>query len=219
MAEALRAAAAIAAAVGTVAGASAVTIAVVAGPGPGFAGYVSEAGIGTSPYASTYRLGVFGLAAALLLLAAALPAALRLGAALLAASGACTVLSGAVTCSDGCPLPPFERATLADLAHGGASIAAVAGTVFAMLALTVSGGASRPLRRLSATAATVALPLSAAVGVAMLVVGRGSVVGLVERVLLADVALWMLASAVTIGWRFSPARRALPRGLNGPPRC
>jgi Protein of unknown function (DUF998) len=212
VADAPRAAAAIASAVCTVAGTAAVLVAVVAGPGPGLTGYVSEAGVAASPYAWAYRLGIFGLAAALLLLAAVLPAALRLAAVLLAASGACTVLSGAVSCTDGCPLPPFEQTTVADLVHGGASIAGVAGAVFAMLALAASRAAPRPLRRLSATAATVALPLSGAAGLALLAVGRGTVVALVERLLLADVALWMLTAAVATGWQHSRDRRSWPDG-------
>jgi hypothetical protein len=198
--------AAAATAAGAVAlGAAAVTLAVVAGPGPGLTGYVSEAGVASSGYASTYRLGVFGLAAGLLLLAAALPTALRLASALLATAAGATALSGAVTCSDGCPLPPFEPATSADLVHGGASVAAVAAGVFAMLSIAVSGRAPQALRRVSAGAAVLALPLSAAVGLAMLALGRGAVVGVVERVLLAVVALWVIAAALTVagrGWAF-----------------
>jgi hypothetical protein len=216
---ALAAASATAAAACTVGGVLAVAVSVVAGPGPGLARYVSEAGVRSSPYASMYRLGILGLAAALLLLAAALPATLRRSAALLAASGTSAVLSAAVACSDRCPLPPFQRATVADLLHGGASIAAVAGCVFAMLALAVSPDVSRPLRWLAVTATSVALPLSATVGVAMLMVGRGAVVGLVERVLLADLALWVLASALTIGFAHAAAggRMRSPPGDATPP--
>lgn len=194
-------------------GVAAVTLAVVAGPGPGLTGYVSEAGVASSRYASTYRLGVFGLAAGLLLLAAALPTALRLASALLTAAAGATALSGAVTCSDGCPLPPFEPATSADLVHGGASVTAVAACVFAILAVAASGHAPRGLRRVSAGAAAVTLPLAAAVGLAMLALGRGTVVGVVERVLLAVVALWVITTALTIAGRgrtfprlFPPAR-------------
>ncbi|WBB70395.1 DUF998 domain-containing protein [Micromonospora sp. WMMD812] len=194
-----RAAAASAAAGCTLVGAAAVTVAVIAAPGPGLTGYVSEAGIAGSGYAPTYRIGVYALAAGLLLLAAALPPALRVAAALLAAGGLGTALSGAVTCSAGCPLPPFERATVADLVHGGASIAATAAVIFAMVAITLTRGASWPLRRLSGIAALVALPLCAAVGLAMLVVGRGALVGVLERVVLAIAVLWGLAAAATVG--------------------
>ncbi|WP_230688841.1 DUF998 domain-containing protein [Micromonospora sp. WMMC415] len=201
-----RAAAAAVAAGSTVAGVAAVTVAVVAGPGPGLTGYVSEAGVAGSAYAPAYRIGVFALATALLLLAAALPAALRPAAALLAAGGLCTLLSGAVTCSAGCPLPPFERATVADLVHGGASIAATAAVVFAMLAVVfamlavlLSPAAHRPLRRIAGVGVALALPLSGAIGLAMLTVGRSGLVGVLERLLLAVAAGWGLATAAALG--------------------
>ncbi|MEH0840861.1 DUF998 domain-containing protein [Micromonospora sp. CPCC 205711] len=194
-----RAAAASAAAGCVLSGTVAVTVAVVAGPGPGLTGYVSEAGITGSGYAPTYRIGVFALAAALLLLAGALPPALRVAAGLLGAAGLCTLLSGVVTCSAGCPLPPFEAATVADLVHGGSSIAAVAAMVFAMLALLLSPAAAPALRRVAALGVTLALPLSGAIGLAMVTVGRGGLVGGLERVLLAVVAGWGLATATVLG--------------------
>ncbi|MEU3455104.1 DUF998 domain-containing protein [Micromonospora sp. NPDC006766] len=195
----VRAAAASAAAGCVVAGTAAVTVAVVAGPGPGLTGYVSEAGVTDSAYAGAYRIGVFALAAALLLLAVALPAALRTAAALLTGGAAGTVLSGAVTCTAGCPLPPFQAATVADLVHGGASVAATAAVVFAMLALALSPAAGRRLRRISGIGAALSLPLSAAIALAMLTVGRGSVVGVLERVLLAIAAAWGLTTAAALG--------------------
>ncbi|MFU8871227.1 DUF998 domain-containing protein [Micromonospora sp. SL4-19] len=183
------------------AGAVAVTVAVVAGPGPGLTGYVSEAGVTDSGYAGAYRIGVFALAAGLLLLAAALLPALEAAAALLAVAGGCTVLSGAVTCSDGCPLPPFEATTVADLVHGGASVAGTAAVVFAMLVLAVSPAADRQLRRVARVGAALALPLAAAIGLAMLIVGRGSLVGVLERLLLAVAAAWGVATAASLGLR------------------
>jgi hypothetical protein len=207
-----RAAAAAGSAACVLAGAAAVTVAVMAGPGPGLSGYVSEAGIPSSGYASAYRLGIFALAAGQLLLAAALPPAMRLAAWLLVAGAACTAVSGVVTCSDGCPLPPFEHTTAADLVHGGASIAAVATCVFAMLAVLLSPPAPARLRRLSGAAAAVALPLSAAVGLAMLILGRGAVVGVVERILLAVAALWLLGTAATVATEgVTDARRRTQR--------
>jgi hypothetical protein len=183
----------------TLAGAVAVTVAVVAGPGPGPTGYVSEAGVADSPYAPAYRIGIFAVAAALLLLAVALPPALRVAAALLAAGSVLTLLSGAVTCSAGCPLPPFEAATVADLVHGGASIASVAAVVFAMLALLLSPAAHPPLRRIAGVGVALALPLAAAIALAMLIVGRGGLVGGLERLLLAVTAAWALATATALG--------------------
>ncbi|WP_233513968.1 DUF998 domain-containing protein [Micromonospora craterilacus] len=191
-----------------IAGTAAVTVAVVAGPGPGLTGYVSEAGVADSGYAWTYRIGVFALAAALMLVAAALPAVLRAAAALLTFGSLATLLSGAVTCSAGCPLPPFERATVADLVHGGASVAATAAVVFAMIAIALAPAADRPLRRVATVAAAVALPLAGAVGLAMLAVGRSSLVGTLERLLLAVAVLWGLVTAVTLAVGPVATRRA-----------
>ncbi|MEH0825685.1 DUF998 domain-containing protein [Micromonospora sp. CPCC 205739] len=199
-----RVAAASAAAGCLLAGTVAVTVAVVAGPGPGLTGYVSEAGVTASRYAATYRIGVFALAAALLLLAAALPAPLRVAAALLGAGSVFTLLSGVVRCSAGCPLPPFEAATVADLVHGGSSIAAVAAVVFAMLALAWSRAAPPALRRVSALGGALAMPLAGAIALAMLVVGRGGLVGGLERVLLAVTVGWGLAAATVLGLRREP---------------
>jgi hypothetical protein len=123
---------------------------------------------------------------------------MRIAAGLLVASGLWTLLSGAVTCSTGCPLPPFERATVADLVHGGASIAATAAVVFAMITIVLAPTARRPLRRIAVLAATVALPLAGTVGLAMLFAGRGSLVGVLERLLLAVAALWGLATALVL---------------------
>ncbi|MCZ7376268.1 DUF998 domain-containing protein [Micromonospora sp. WMMC250] len=181
-----------------VAGAAAVTVAVVAGPGPGFTGYVSEAGIAGSAHALTYRIGILALAAALLLIGAALPPGVWAAPALLATGAVFTAVSGAVTCSAGCPLPPFERATVADLVHGGASIAATAAVVFAMVTLSVSGPAGPAVRRLAGPAAALALPLCAAVGLAMLVLGRGTFVGVLERLILGLAVLWGVATATAL---------------------
>ena len=195
----VRVAAASAAAGCVLSGAVAVAVAVVAGPGPGLTGYVSEAGVVGSGYAPTYRIGVFALATALLLLAVALPPALRVAAALLGTGGLLTLLSGAVTCSAGCPLPPFERATVADLVHGGASIAATAAVVFAMLALLLSPATDRALRRIAGLGVALALPLAATIALAMLTVGRGGLVAVLERLLLAVAAGWGLATASVLG--------------------
>ncbi|MEU5914357.1 DUF998 domain-containing protein [Micromonospora sp. NPDC047527] len=200
-----RRAAASAAAGGALAGAVAVTFAVVFGPGPGLTGYVSEAGIAGSAYAAAYRIGVLALAGALLLLAVALPPGVRIAPALLATSAVFTAVSGAVTCSAGCPLPPFERATVADLVHGGASIVATAAVVLTMAVLAGSEQSGPAVRRLAARAATLAFPLCAAVGVAMLVVGRGTLVGVLERLVLGLAVLWAVATATTLALsRFIP---------------
>ncbi|MFY1598772.1 DUF998 domain-containing protein [Micromonospora sp. WMMD737] len=196
-----RAAAASASAACVLAGAVAVTVAVVAGPGPGLTGYVSEAGVTDSAYAPAYRIGVFALAAGLLLLAAALPPVLRAAAGLLAAGSVFALVSGAVTCSAGCPLPPFEQATTADLVHGAASILAVAAVVLAMLAIMLTRAAPPALRRMAAVALAAALPLAGATAVAMLFVGRGSLIAVLERLLLLVAVLWGTAAATAVALR------------------
>ncbi|WP_422752837.1 DUF998 domain-containing protein [Micromonospora sp. WMMD708] len=190
-------------------GGVAVTVAVGAGPGGPWRGYVSEAGVSDSAFASTYRLGVFALAAALLSLAAALPATLRLAAGLLLAGAAGTVVSGAVTCSAGCPLPPFETATPADLVHAGASIVAAGVTVLAMLVVGFLRPATPELRRVARVAGVVALPVAGAVALGLLTVGRGDLVAGLERMLLVICAGWGLCTALLLA-RHRPAtdRRA-----------
>ncbi|MFD6640067.1 DUF998 domain-containing protein [Micromonospora chalcea] len=183
------------AAVCLAAGVGAVTVAVVAGPGPGLTGYVSESGITDSGYAAAYQIGIFSVAAALLLLAGALPAGLRAASGLLGVGAVATVVSGAVTCSEGCPLPPFEAATVADLVHGGASIVGAGAVVLAMLALLFAPAADRGLRRIAAYGAALALPVAVVVALALLLVGRGALLGLSERVLLAVAAAWGLVTA------------------------
>ncbi|SDY53346.1 Protein of unknown function [Micromonospora pattaloongensis] len=177
-----------------VAGTAAVIVALAAGPAPGLAGYVSEAGVAGHPQASTYRLGIGSLVAGLLLLAAAVPTS-RAVAALLAAAAAGIAVSGAVPCTAGCPLPPASRSTPADLAHAAVSIAAVAALVLAPVLAAHAPAAAPGWRRWSARTALVALPLSAAYPPAFLLVGRGLLLGLLERLLLLVVAWWLLATA------------------------
>ncbi|GIG86592.1 DUF998 domain-containing protein [Plantactinospora endophytica] len=186
------------------AGTVAVTLAVLAGPAPELASYVSEAGASDSGTVWPYRIGLLAAAGGLLLLGLALPPVLRLATGLLVASAVATVVSAGVSCRAACPLPPFDRVTLADLVHGGASIAAVAGTVFAMLALAATTGVAWPLRRIAVAAAVVALPLSAIAGLALLLVGRSLLMGAVERLLLLDLAVWGVATALTLGRTRAP---------------
>lgn len=143
-----------------------------------------------------------------MLLAVALPGPPRTAAALLVAAAGNTVVSGAVSCTYGCPLPPFEAATVADLVHGGASVLAVACCVFAMLALVCSPAVAAPVRRLAVTGLAGALPLSGAVGVTMLTLGRGTLVGVLERLLLALIVLWVATTALHLAAR---------RGVTGQP--
>jgi hypothetical protein len=92
--------------------------------------------------------------------------------------------------------------------HAGSAVAAVASSVVAMLAVALLGAGGRALSRLSGVGVGVgvgvgaALPLSVAVavGLAMLTLGRGVVLGVIERTLLGLIALWLLAGALTVGF-------------------
>jgi hypothetical protein len=198
--------AAVAGATCVVIGGAMVGIAVATTPEVGLADYVSEAGVRSAPHASAYRIGILVLAAALALLAAALLPVARLAAAALASAAAFTVASGSVTCSDGCPLPPFERATGADLVHGGASILAVAVCVGTML-LLAGGAGPAVLTRPARVALAAAGPLSVSVGLAMLVAGHGAATGVLERALLLVIAGWLFAVGALLRRRAPRQRR------------
>lgn len=183
------------AAVAVLAGTALMIAAMAAGPGLGAAGYVSEAGAPGYPAAGVYRGGVLVLATGVALLGGALSAVSAAAAALLGVAGLFAGLSGAVACSPGCPLPPYEPATGADLVHGGASIAGMAAVAFAVLAVLTAPGSPPALRRLAGPAAAVLWPLSVAMGLAMLFLGRGALTGQLERVLLLVAAGWLVATA------------------------
>lgn len=188
-------AAAIFAALCTLAGAVAVATAVVATRRLWFGGYVSEAGVSAQPHASTYRLGMLGLAAGLVLLGVAVARISRAAAVLLAAGGVLGTVSGSVSCTAGCPLPPFDRTSVADLVHGGASALAVAACTLAMLAVG-RAATDRGTRSLSLAAFALVAPLVALEGLGMLTVGRGYVTGLIERATLVASSAWIIAVAL-----------------------
>jgi len=189
----------------TALGAALVFAAVVATRRLWFAGYVSEAGIASG----LYRVGVVVLAAGLVLLAVAVLPAVPVAAWLLGAAGGLAAVSGAVTCSAGCPLPPYEPATVADVVHGAASALAVGACTLAMGAIAAArkdrsrwlwgaGDVDARWRRVSTVAFWVVGPLVAAAGTAMLTVGRGYVTGLLERTILLAVTAWLLATSALL---------------------
>lgn len=214
-------AAAAAAAASATAGAVAITIAVANDPALRLTGYVSEAGTRSAGHPTAYRWGMLGLAAALTLLAAALPPAPdtvddhppgrlaaarlaagriaggRLAAVLLGVAAAATAVSASVACSDGCPLPPDERTTGADLIHATASVGAVAACVLAILVVAGWPEPSPPRSTARATA-VLALPLSAAVGLAMAAVGNGTLTGILERSLLTVTTGWLIWTSLRL---------------------
>jgi hypothetical protein len=180
-----------AAALTVTAGAALMLFALVAGPGTWWQGYVSEAGTADRPYGAVYRAGLLLLALGVALLGRAVRRAsvLLLAAALLAGT------SSVVPCSNRCPLPPYEPTTPADLVHTAASILGMA-VLAAAMAVIWSTAARPAVRRLTATAVALTVPLSAAVGLSMLFAGRGTTSAILERVLLVVAVSWLVGTAL-----------------------
>jgi hypothetical protein len=183
--------AAAAAALSVTAGAGVMLFALAAGPGPWGQGYVSEAGAAGRPYALVYRLGLVLLALGVALLGRALRRAglLLLVAAVLAGT------SSVVPCTDRCPLPPYEPTSLPDVVHTAASILGMA-VLAAAMAVTWTAASRPAIRRLAATALTLTVPLSASLGLTMVLAGRGTTGAVLERVLLAVAVSWLVGTAL-----------------------
>jgi Protein of unknown function (DUF998) len=194
-----------AAAVTITAGAGGMLFALVAGPAPWWQGYVSEAGTAGQPYASVYRLGLVLLAAGVALLGRALPRAglLLLIAAVLAGT------SGVVPCSDQCPLPPYEPTTPTDVVHTAASILGML-VLAAAMAVTWAGTGSRAIRGLTAGALALLVPLGAALGLTMLLAGRGPTGALLERIVLVVAVSWLVGTALLVSSGHGPPGRRKP---------
>jgi hypothetical protein len=170
---------------------------VVAGGSGSLSRYVSTNGTAGAPFVTLYRLSVLAAAGAAIALACALrtlagPAALALGAA-----AAPVALSAAVTCSAGCPLPPYQQTTPRDLLHAAASAAGVGCCALAMLHLAVRS-ADAALAIVSRGAVAVVVPALAAIATSMLAGGQGLLSGLLERVVLAACLTWLVAIAVLL---------------------
>jgi hypothetical protein len=158
--------------------------------------YVSEAGVPGTRYEGLYRASTLAIGASVGTLAFALRGVLRVAAAALVLATPFAFASGAVTCSPGCPLPPYERPTVADLVHGGSTVVALALCGLAILLLAWRGPES-PLRTLARVGLAVAVPLLAASGVSLLFAGRGDLTGVLERLALVATLLWLIATALT----------------------
>jgi hypothetical protein len=187
-------------------GAMIMLVALVAAPGSWLQGYVSEAGTAGQPHARAYRCGLILLAFGVLLLAlsilrlsrtAPLPRAgglLRGAAAQLGLAAVLAATSGAVPCSNRCPLPPFEPTTVADVVHTAAGIAGIA-LLGGTMALVAVAPVCRTLRGLAAIAVACTVPLGAFLGLTMLFVGRGPVAATAERALLVVAVCWLVGTA------------------------
>jgi hypothetical protein len=175
-------------------------VAVVATRRLWFGGYVSEAGIATEPNAALYQAGMVSVAVGLVLLALAVAPTVPAAGWLLVLAGGFSGVSGAMPCSEGCPLPPYEATTMADLVHAVASVLAVAGCTLAMGAVAIGAAADARWRRLSGIAFWVVGGLVAAAALAMLGIGRGYATGLLERVILVATTVWLLYTSAHLAF-------------------
>jgi hypothetical protein len=169
-------------------------------------GYISEAGVGASGHAEAYRLGAGLVALGQAALAFALwghrhARVVPVTIGLLAVDAAFGGVSASVSCSPGCPLPPYEPSTARDLVHGAASILAVGLLCLAVLSIAELWPPG-PLVGPSRVAAIVVVPLVAIDGLAMLIVGRGHLTGGLERAVLLGAVGWTVA----VCWRLLRAR-------------
>jgi Protein of unknown function (DUF998) len=196
------------------AGALVMLAALVAAPGSWLAGYVSEAGTAGQPFAVAYRCGLLLLAAGVALLGSIFPDRLRAGgrsgaliAGLLAAAAVLAGTSAVVPCSHQCPLPPFEPTTVADVVHTAASIAGVVVLAGAMLAVARLDPVPAA-RRMAAVATACTVPLGGALGLTMLLAGRGTLGAVLERLLLLLAVSWLVGTSVVASLGARPRNRA-----------
>jgi hypothetical protein len=183
------------AAIAIAAGAIIFWLSVVESQGFSYAGYISEAGVPGSPQALGYRVGIALFSGGLLFLGVAFRHRLPVAAGLLGLGGLLASAASVVNCSAGCPLPPHEAPTFADLVHAGASVGAVVACLAAMVvfAVTPTVGVERALCRAWLVAA---LPLFLVAASSLLFVGRGRLTGDSERVLLVVIIVWALVLAL-----------------------
>lgn len=202
-----------AAAAASLAGAGAIgclVVATIRTPGFRTADYVSELGVGGG--SGIYRAGVLAAALGVALYAVAVRR-LVLAASLLVASSLLFVGSAAVTCTPGCPLPPYQQTTAQDLIHAATSAGALGLAGLSMLVL-----AARYPDRLIAAACGIAgvleLGFMAATGIALLANTQGTVNGVLERCVVGAALSWLLVSGALLAVR-RPAVAAI--GVCGQP--
>jgi hypothetical protein len=187
-----------------VVGATAFIRAVVLTQGWLYSGFVSETGEPAAPHRDGYTYGILGLGVALLLLALAVwlrggsPAWLAWSAAgLLAVGGLLAAVSSLVSCSAGCPLPPFQTPTAADLVHASSSVLGMAACGGAMAVFAVSPLPS-VLRTVGRGWVAVTLPVAVVAALSLTLVGRGTLTGTVEKVLVVVIIAWVLVTCLLL---------------------
>ncbi len=159
--------------------------------GPGIAGYVSESGVAGAPHALAYRLSLLVFVVATAAAALALRDPAPLAGLVLGLAAPCLLVSTTARCSTGCPLPPFQRPTLGDLVHAGASITAVGLCALAMLVAAWRPG-DRRVRALSRWSAALTIPVLTAMAIGLLTVGHSVFTGVVERIALVGCLVWLV---------------------------
>jgi hypothetical protein len=201
--------AALAGALTGLAGGVLMTVGVSALPHPWISGYVSEAGAPDARLAAIYRTGVLLLALTLILIgtAAGWSERVRLGTVGLGGAGlvgVCLVVAGGValvssrvSCTAGCPLPPYAHTTAQDLLHAGSSMAAIGLTTLAML-ITALASTHRTRARIARVSFAISAPLLAALAIALLAIGRSTATAVLERAALLAVLGWVVAYAVDL---------------------
>jgi hypothetical protein len=168
----------------------------IAAPGGWTAGYVSEAGTTGMPLATAYRWGLAGLAAGVALLGRVLGRHSRPVAVLLGIAAVLAATSGVVPCTSGCPLPPYEPTTVADVTHTLASVVGLVLLAGAMALVALSAPFGPVLRRLATVAVVVIVPLGAVLGLTMLIAGRGPLSAGLERAALVVAVSWLVGTSV-----------------------
>lgn len=197
-----------AAGVAVLVGALAMAAGLIAAPGGWTAGYVSEAGTAGMPLAGAYRLGLVTLALGVALLARLLRRGSRPVAMLLSAAAVLAATSGVVPCTSGCPLPPYEPTTAADVAHTLASVIGMVVLAGAMALTALSSTFDQVSRRLAAVAVAVLVPLGATLGLTMLLAGRVPLGAALERAALVVAVSWLIGTAVS-----TASRERAPRAM------
>ncbi|MEV0459628.1 DUF998 domain-containing protein [Catellatospora methionotrophica] len=185
------------AAIGAVVGTAAVVYALGVLPEPWTRGYISEGGVATSPRDGLYRLGILALAGSLALLGVALRRLVPFVFAMLVTAGVFGGVSSAVSCTPGCPLPPYEPSTPTDLVHAGASVVAVGLAVLAMGVVALISLQS-VLRTSARWFFAVTLPLALVLVYGLLAIGRGTFTSVLERVALVPVVAWVVVTGVLL---------------------
>ncbi|BCJ76295.1 hypothetical protein CS0771_58390 [Catellatospora sp. IY07-71] len=179
------------------AGTGAVMYALGVLPEPWTRGYISEGGVAASPRDGIYRAGIVTLAASLALLGTALRRLVPFVFAILVTAAVFGTASAAVSCTPGCPLPPYEPSTPADLVHAGASVLGVGLAVVAMAGVALIS-LQPVLRRIARVFAVVTLPLAVMLVVGLLAIGRGLFTSVLERVALVPVVVWIAVTGLQL---------------------